>query len=249
MTTYPPEVLLWQTLFMFQTHIESRRQFEREKATDAFRGNLGIMSGNQLEYIAHTDTMNNFMADLNPEELQKVIRSYIRDLIRSKVLDVFRFDGNFLVAVDGVCFATFKRPHCDYCLRRTTDGVTTYFHYALVAMLVSPMGLVLPIEIEFIENTPEKGKTLPEKDDEFKKQDCELKAFYRLVDRLKEKFPRLPITLLLDGLYANRNVIGICDKNNWNYFISLQNDSLPAFQKKVAADLKKTSEKYLATSN
>ena len=150
MTTYPPEVLLWQALFMFQTHIESRRQFEREKATDAFRGNLGIMSGNQLEYIAHTDTMNNFMANLNPEELQKVIRSYIRDLIRSKVLDVFRFDGNFLVAVDGVCFATFKRPHCDYCLRRTTDGVTTYFHYALVAMLVSPMGLVLPIEIEFI---------------------------------------------------------------------------------------------------
>ena len=53
MTTYPPEVLLWQALFMFQTHIESRRQFERDKATDAFRANLGIMSGNQLEYLAH----------------------------------------------------------------------------------------------------------------------------------------------------------------------------------------------------
>lgn len=242
MTTYPPEVLLWQALFMFQTHIESRRQFERDKATDAFRANLGIISGNRLEHIAHIDTVNYFMANLNPEELQKVIRKNIRDLIRSKVLDDFRFDGNFLVAVDGVCFATFKHPHCEYCLRRTTDGVTTYFHYALVAMLVSPTGLVLPIEIEFIENTPDKGKTLSEKDDEFKKQDCELKAFYRLVGRLKEKFPRLPVTLLLDGLYANRNVISICDKNNWNYFISLQKDSLPAFQKAVASNLKKHQE-------
>ena len=58
MTAYPPEVLSWQALFMFQTHIESRRQFERDKATDAFRANLETMSENQLEHIAHTDTVN-----------------------------------------------------------------------------------------------------------------------------------------------------------------------------------------------
>jgi len=35
------------------------------------------------------------------------------------------------------------------------------------------------------------------------KQDCEQCAFHRLSERLKQLFPRLPILLLLDGLYAN----------------------------------------------
>jgi len=71
-------------------------------------------------------------------------------------------------------------------------------------MLVTPGGLILPIDVEFIENTDEHGK--PRScDDEFKKQDCELKAFYRLAAKLKEHYPRLPMCLLLDGLYCNQN--------------------------------------------
>jgi hypothetical protein len=39
-------------------------------------------------------------------------------------------------------------------------------------------------------------------DSEAQKQDSELRGFARLSDRLKTLFPRLPILLLLDGLYA-----------------------------------------------
>lgn len=234
MLTHSCEVLLWQALCLFQTHTESRRQFEKERDTEAFRVNLGKLSGTAIAYSAHTDTMNYLLERLSPDELHKIIRCNAQHLIRSKTLDDIRFDKHFLIAVDGVCFSTFKRPHCEHCLRRTTDGITSYFHYALVAMIVSPEGLVLPIEIEFIENTPEKGKTFSERDNEFKKQDCELKAFYRLAEQLKKNFPHLGITMLLDGLYANQNVIDICEKNHWDYFISLQDDSLPAFQREIA---------------
>lgn len=44
---------------------------------------------------------------------------------------------------------------------------------------------------EFIENTDPEADT----------QDCELNAFYRLAERLKARFPRLPICLLMDGLW------------------------------------------------
>ena len=71
------------------------------------------------------------------------------------------------------------------------------------------------MEVEFIENTDEHGKPRSS-DDEFKKQDCELKAFYRLAASLKEHYPRLPICLLLDGLYCNQNVLSICEKNQWD---------------------------------
>jgi hypothetical protein len=161
------------------------------------------------------------------------------------VLDNIRFDGTFRIAVDGVCFASFNKAHCEHCLRRTQNDKTTYFHYALVAMLVDSSGFVLPVDIEFIENTHEHGKPLSEADDEFKKQDCELKAFYRLTDKLKQHYPRLPICLLLDGLYANQKVFTICEQEQWDYFITLQDDSLPALQKKIRADYEQHTENRL----
>ncbi len=45
---------------------------------------------------------------------------------------------------------------------------------------------------EFIENPDEKVH----------KQDCELKAFYRLTRSLKAPFQRLPVLTTGDGLYA-----------------------------------------------
>ncbi|QEC72383.1 hypothetical protein FSB73_12560 [Arachidicoccus ginsenosidivorans] len=41
----------------------------------------------------------------------------------------------------------------------------------------------------------------------YDKQDCELAAFSRLADQLHKLFPRLPICLHLDGLYANATVM------------------------------------------
>lgn len=162
-------------------------------------------------------------------------------LLRSRTLESLRFDGSYLVALDGVHFATYNKPHCKYCLRKTKDGKTIYFHYALVAMIVSESGMVFPVAVEFIENTAENGKPL-DFDDEFKKQDCELKAFYRMAEKIRKMFPRLRICLLLDALYCNQNVIKICQDNFWDFFISMQDDSTPALQRKFNADMSKHPE-------
>jgi len=62
---------------------------------------------------------------------------------------------------------------------------------------------------------------------EFDKQDCELKAFPRLASKIKEAFPRTPFVFLLDGLYASQNVIRLMKKNNWRYFITFKEGSMP----------------------
>ncbi len=162
-----------------------------------------------------------------------------KTLIRSKALDDFRFDGAFRIAVDGVYFYHSNKPHCEHCLRREhDDGRIDYFHYALVALLVAPNGLVIPLECEFIENTEEKGKPLSERYNMFKKQDDEHKAFKRLAQKLKTHYPRLSVCILGDALYCSGPVLKIIEDNRWDYFITIQDKCVRALQKKFNSDIK-----------
>jgi hypothetical protein len=75
------------------------------------------------------------------------------------------------------------------------------------------------------------------------KQDCEQRAFHRVAERLKTFFPRLPMLLLLDGLYANGPVMAACRTNHWQFMIVLQDGSL----KSVGEEFKGLSK--LTTGN
>ncbi len=50
---------------------------------------------------------------------------------------------------------------------------------------------------------------------------------------MKEYFPRLPILVLLDGLYANGPVVELCRRYHWQFMIVLQDDSLPSVWEEV----------------
>ena len=78
----------------------------------------------------------------------------------------------------------------------------TNYLYVLEASLCFRNGMVIPLMSEFLEY--ESG------DGEPRKQDCESKAFHRLAARIKQAFPRLPIVLLLDGLYPNGPIMERC---------------------------------------
>ena len=47
-------------------------------------------------------------------------------------------------------------------------------------------------------------------DEEVDKQDCELKAFKRLAEKIKKEYPRLRIIISGDALYASKPVIETC---------------------------------------
>jgi hypothetical protein len=105
----------------------------------------------------------------------------------------------------------------------------------LEAKLVTHTGLVFSVMTEFIENPSQYPS----------KQDCELKAFYRLADRLKQRFPRLPLCLLLDGLFAGGPTFALCQRYGWQYLIVLREDDLPAVQEEFHALLAAAPENHL----
>jgi hypothetical protein len=103
--------------------------------------------------------------------------------------------------------------------------------YVLEASLSFQNGMTIPLMSEFLSNSEGNGDA----------QDCELNAFFRLAERLKKEFPRLPVMVLLDGLYPKGPVIDFCIQNRWQYMIVLKDKSLPSVWKEFNAlkDLEK----------
>jgi hypothetical protein len=116
----------------------------------------------------------------------------------------------------------------------THHGQTTYYHPVLEAKLVLPNGFAFSIMTEFIEN-PGENPT---------KQDCELKAFYRLAEQLKAAFPRLPICLTLDALFAGGPTMSICEQYQWKYLIVHKDKDLTFVHQEFKALLPLTPENH-----
>jgi hypothetical protein len=216
--TYPLAALLFAGVLMFVCRLGARRQINH-----LLRGNgpsaTKFEALFQVASCPHGDTLQAAYRRLDPDELQTVITGMTETLIRRKVLYPFRLlERYFLVAMDGTGVLVFPERHCPHCLTRTHNGVTTYYHPILEAKLVTTTGFVFSLMTEFIENPGEHPT----------KQDCELRAFYRLAERLKQRFPRLPICLLLDGLFAGGPTFTRCEEYGWKYVITLQDGDLPS---------------------
>ena len=234
-TVYPLESVCFAGVLMFLCRLGSRRQLNNllrgnGPSGDKFQALFGV------ETCPHGDTANVLFSRLPSDEAQEVVCYMIESLIRKKMLYPFRLlDRYFMIAIDGTGRIVFRKRHCEHCLTRTSHGKTIYYHPVLEAKLVTSNGFAFSIMTEFIEN-PGQNPT---------KQDCELKAFYRLAARLKKRFPRLPLCLLLDGLFAGGPTFALCKKHRWKYFVVLQDDDLSSVHEEFELLLPLASENYL----
>jgi hypothetical protein len=219
--TYGRRFLLWMGLMGFLLKLGSRRRFRFELDTPQALANLNRLSHARQETIAHSDTLNYFLGKVPVGSLPALRRKMVQRLLRMKALDHGRLLGHFLIVVDATGQLRFNRRHCPHCLEQQHGEQTLYFHNVLEVKLVTPEGLAISLDSEFIENA-QPGAS---------KQDCELKAFARLAERLKKHYPQLSLCLLFDGLYANGTVMDICQKNRWKYIITFKEGSLPALWK------------------
>ena len=61
------------------------------------------------------------------------------------------------------------------------------------------------------------------------------KAFVRLAEKIKKRFPRLPIIITVDGLYVCQKVIQTCIDYGWDYIIRYKEGSAPSIAKEYEA--------------
>ncbi len=204
----------------------SRNAFNNDRSEGNFNVNYQKIFNLRLP---HMDTVDNVMRLLKENELEVLKTWMIKIILTKKTLHKFRFLNKYhLVAIDGSGMMSHSEKHCDHCLTKTSkNGKTTYFHNVLEAKIVCHNGFSISLGTEHIEN--------PSGD--YDKQDCELKAFRRLAEKLKKMYPRLPICITADGLYPNNTFFDICQKNHYPYIVTFKDGNLPTVWGKVE-DLK-----------
>jgi hypothetical protein len=213
---YEPEVILFPVIMKNVCGIGSMSSMTEKFNKDECIENISMVLGCNLEELPHYDTINNFLCGLEPEEIEKIRDYMIKELFRKRSLEGFRLLGKYwCIAVDATGLYSFSERHCEHCLKREYTNKetgeidrTVYYHNVLEAKLVAG-DMVFSIATEFIEN----------EDENVSKQDCEINAFKRLAEKLKKKYPRLPICILGDSLYACEPVFEICASNSWKYLI------------------------------
>lgn len=241
---YDKVLCLWEAMNLFLMGLGSRRQFDHEAREDAaspeqcLRRNLNRLAQTDAQDIAHGDTVNDYLKTLDPERLGAIPTGMTQRLLRMRVLEYARLHDRYLIAIDASGLWSWTRPHCDACLHQTHNGVTTYYHLVMEAKLITPDGFAFSVCSEFIENV----------DPHATKQDCELAALPRLLAKLKAIFPRLPICLLFDSLYANQTVLRLCRQDDWRWIISFKEGSLPTAFGEFQTLKRLDPEKFLETS-
>lgn len=198
----------------------SRRQFGADiRDGDEVRANLERLLEQPVERIATPDAVNYFLAGLPDRELADIAVEMTAHLLRQRSLEDFRFlDRYWLMAMDGTEMFSFHHEHCPRCLvRRHRDGTVDYFHSVLEAKLVTDTGLAFTMGCEFIENSARR----------YRKQTCERNHFPALAKKIRKRFPRLPLCVLLDSLYACKPVLDILLRYGWAFFIAFKRGSIP----------------------
>jgi hypothetical protein len=246
--------LLLYGILLFVYQYASRREGNRELSRPEFLATVRTVFP-ELTTTPHTDTVERLLERIPAADIEAVLQAAVGSLLRSGKLRALLVRDGWVVAFDGSQKLARSWQWAEQALRRQHGGdeqATSYSAYVLQATLVGPQGVRIPLATEFCTNAPHPepadpaegaltaapgavpaGAPAPAASAEQQKQDCELKAFKRLAERIKRAFPRRRLLVVADGLYANGPIMALCRSYGWDFMLVLRDDSLPAFWKEV----------------
>ena len=182
-------------VLMFACRLGSLRRLDAVTEDGRFRDNWCVFSRARRETVICSRQMTNVLAALDAEEIAALRPRLIKTLHRQKQLSDALLLGHMMVISDGTGLFASTKYHCEQCLtQQHKDGTTVYLHNVVETKVITWSGLALSLMSEMQLNPA---------DGQYDKQDCENKAFKRLLPRLKEEFPQQPFVHLLDSGYCN----------------------------------------------
>ncbi|CAN5463383.1 hypothetical protein BH10PSE19_BH10PSE19_00940 [soil metagenome] len=222
-------VLMVFGLLAFVFRMSSRREINRELTGATINNNLRKLFP-ELDSIPHADTLARILEKTNANEIESVQIELIKELIKKKKFKKLLIQGCLPISIDGAQ-KLFRNGllHDSNWLQRTVGKAETkmqqQYVYAIEANITLKNGLNIPVLTEYL-YMDNNQLANPQG-----KQDCELNAFERMTERLKNYFPRLKIMVFMDALYATQSMMGLLHQYDWQYVINLPKNKLKDFTK------------------
>jgi hypothetical protein len=171
----------------------------------------------ELSEIPSDNQIRNLLDPVSPEHLETIYRQIFLALEQTKILESRRsFANQLLVAIDGTEYFSSKNIHCENCNHRElSNGKTNYFHSALTPVIVQPGNeTVISLEPEFI--IPQDGH---------EKQDCEIQAAKRWVEKQGDFYAKRGVTILGDDLFSRQPFCVALKDKHLHYILVCKPDS------------------------
>lgn len=180
--------------------LEHQRRFERIRNQNNGRSLFGI------ESLPSDNQIRKLIDDVDPKECETSFSALCNSVLdqHKSVFQWTRPDQQkgLIVPLDGVTFFSSKSIHCPCCLTKEhgksdqqegCEKTEIHYSHAMVCPILAhpDSTFVLPLMPEFIQN-----------EDGTKKQDCEIKASKRWIDKNKTWLTENKVTFLGDDLYS-----------------------------------------------
>jgi len=223
MCLYTAAHLWWQIIGTFLSRKGSRNGFDQQRQSGQAAYNMGALCGQGPEdprfeaepTVTCSDNAAHHASRVDSELVAQIPVLMFHDLLERRTFDGVRlFDRWYVMVVDGSVKEKCRQGFAEGGKSSTGTG---RYRYVLQLSVIGPEGTLLPLmheEMDVINPQTEK-------------EDCELKAFERLAQRLKKEFPKLAICLVADSLYCCQAVVRICQLFDWKYVLTFKEGRQP----------------------
>jgi hypothetical protein len=191
-------------------------EFQRKMKQRRGRCNLETIFG--VRQVPSDTQMREILDGVPPELLRQVLPTLFAKVRRAgwateckSTVPHGRHQGDYYTAVlDGRDYFHSTTIQCPGCLQRTDANGQVHFRHTVVATTLVKTGShrVLPLEVEEVRNSDGQGK-----------QDCEINAAKRLIPRLRQEHPQLPLIVCGDDLYAHEPFIAQLRDHRLHYVL------------------------------
>jgi hypothetical protein len=170
--------------------LEHQRTIKRKKG----KSNLERLF--MLKDIPSDNQIRNLLDPVDPEQIEASYQRIFLSLEKTNLFDKFRsFDGRILIAMDGTDYYSSTKIYCKKCSQRTLkNGEINYHHSVITPVIVQAENeRVISLEPEFI--VPQDGQ---------EKQDCEINASKRWLEKHGSFYAKRRAIILGDDLYSHQ---------------------------------------------
>lgn len=228
---YSMRYLILSEMLMFLSEGKSQRFTETAYQDTKYLENIGKIIKEDIIKVPDAEIYTDVFSRIKKEDIEKFQYKINYKMIRNKVYEAWKVLGKYNCLLDGTRFQKAHYRISEEWLSQTKDGKTTWY-IAMLEMKLVANSMAISLMNEMIRNEDKRAKNetdedLKNKTEDEIKQDCELNATKRILPRLKEKYPRLPIRIIGDSLYPCIEIFKKCEELLYEYIFVLKDKKIP----------------------